>query len=430
MQRYSLLKIFLLVSFLLFSISLSESFAGWYDPNWSTRRPVTIDNTGNGSTLYDFQVKLHIPYYTGMQDDFDDIRFTTNDEVTSIPYWIEEYNPSDYAIVYVKVTLIPALDTTVVYLYYENPGAVSESDGEAVFDFFDDFNDQDISDWWIIYGEWTGFNTYLEQSNTANHMKALSSYLITDASVTEAKMVYISSYHYSGNHIFFSKDPWGDNGYKFGYAGLNTNGTRIAKIVGGWVIDLVTDPKINVINYAYVWLNAKITYDNAGNLSLLLIAPDSVQVFLEVYDITFGLPFMLGAYCGSHIGIDDLRTRQYTDPEPNYTIGAQQGIEEKSFSNFLPRIPKLSLISSNLSFPIEFLLELPRDSKVSGNLYDCSGRKIESSIKCQDFTRGKHNLKLEKGNHAFSSGIFFLRLIISEHNGRIYCLREKVIFLR
>ncbi|MCK4574781.1 DUF2341 domain-containing protein, partial [candidate division WOR-3 bacterium] len=112
MRRYSLLKIFLLVSFLLFSISLSGAFAGWYDPNWSSRRSVTIDNTGNGNTLNDFQVGINIPYYTGMQDDFDDIRFTTNDEVTSIPYWIEEHNPSDYAIAWVKVSIIPALDTT------------------------------------------------------------------------------------------------------------------------------------------------------------------------------------------------------------------------------------------------------------------------------------------------------------------------------
>ncbi|MCK4576786.1 DUF2341 domain-containing protein, partial [candidate division WOR-3 bacterium] len=402
------------------------SFAGWYDPNWSTRRPVTIDNTGNSNTLYDFQVKLHIPYYTGMQDDFDDIRFTIDDEVTSIPYWIEEHNPSDYAIAWVKVSIIPALDTTIIYLYYGNPDAVSESNGEAVFEYFDDFNDQDISDWSIIYGEWTAFNEYLEQSQTANHMKALSSYSITDASVTEAKMVYISSYHYSGNHIFFSKDSWGDNGYKFGYAGLNVGGSRICKIEGGWVSNLITDTKINIISYAYVWLKSKITYDDAGNLSLLLITPDSVQVFLEVYDITFGLPFTLGAYCGSHIGIDDLRIRQYTDPEPSYTIGTQQGIEEKPFSNFIPSIPKLSPMSSNLAFPVEFLLELPRDSEVSGDIYDCSGRKIATFIKNQELKRGKHNLKLEKGNHDFSSGIYFLRLIIREHKGRTHCLMEKV----
>jgi len=38
--------------------------------------------------------------------------------------------------------------------------------------------------------------------------------------------------------------------------------------------------------------------------------------------------------------------------------------------------------------------------------------------------------KLEKRNHNFSSGILFLRLIISEHNGKTYCLRDKFLFLR
>lgn len=428
MQRYTLLKIFLLVSFLLFSIYLSESFAGWYDPNWSSRRPVTIDNTGNSNTLDDFQIKLHIPYYTGMQEDFEDIRFTIGDEVTSIPYWLEECTPSDYAIAWVKVPVIPAHDTTVIYVYYDNPDAVavSESNGEAVFDFFDNFNDMDISDWNIINGEWTAENKFLEQMYTANHTKILSSYTIEGAIIIEAKMNYLSSYAYSGNTIFFSDSSSGSSGYRFGYHGLNGNGTAIDRI-SYW---LASDPTIYTGNYQYTWLKGKVIYNGEGKLNFLLRAPANVCVFLQTYDITYSPPFILGNYVGSHTGIDNLRARKYTDPEPNYTIGAQQGIEEKSFSNFLPRIPKLSLISSNLSFPIEFLLELPRDSKVSGNLYDCSGRKIESSIKCQDFTRGKHNLKLEKGNHDFSSGIFFLRLIISEHNGRTYCLREKVLFLR
>jgi len=431
MQRYPFLKTFLLFIFLLFFISLSKGFAGWYDPDWSTRRPVIIDNTGNSDILYDFQLGINIPYYPEMQNAFDDIRFTTDDEVTSIPYWVEEYDSSEYVIAWVKAPVIPALDTTLIYLYYGNPDAVNESDGEAVFVFFDDFDDQDISDWNIINGEWIAFNKYLEQLNTANHRKILSSYTFTDASVIEGKMIYISSYLYSGNHILISKDSLGNNGYKFGYSGLNAGGTWIAKIVSGNVYGLVKDSTINVSNYPYIWLKAKFTYNGISKLSFLLRAPDSVQVFLETNDVTFGLPFTLGAYCGSHIGIDNLRVRKYTDPEPNYTIGEEQGIdEEKIHPKFPQSLPILSLISSNLSFPFEFVLELSLDSKVSGYIYDCSGRKIESFMKNKSFSKGKHHLILKRKNQVFSPGIFFLKLIINEHNGKIYYLNEKLLFLQ
>lgn len=325
MKKNLSLKISFLLITILLTFFLSEGLADWFDPAWPYRRPVVIDNTGNSNTLYDFQVEVYIPYYPEMQDDFEDIRFTIEDGITSIPYWLEEYNPSDYAIAWVKVPVISAFDTTIIYLYYGNPDAVSESDGEAVFDFFDDFDDQNISDWTIIAGEWTADNKFLEQLLSDNHRKALSPYSFDFPSITEAKMNYLSSYIYAGNQIFFSKEYDGNNGYKFGYADLlNCGGTRICRIQNGGVYTLITDGTIHNGNYPYVWLKAKVTYDGTGDLNFLLRAPDSVQVVLNVYDSMFGLPFILGVYCGEHIGIDDLRVRKFADPEPNTSIGEEQ----------------------------------------------------------------------------------------------------------
>lgn len=311
--------------FLLFS----QSSAGWYNPNWSSRNLVLIDNSNNSDSLYDFQVKVDVPYFPEMQPDFDDIRFTTDDGITIIPYWVEEYSDSNYAIAWVKVPEIKAMDTTIIYLYYGNPDAESESDGEAVFDFFDDFNDQDISDWTIISGSWTAENKFLEQLIVANYRKILSSYSIDFPSITEAKMIYLSSYNYSGNHIFYSCNSSANSGYYFGYDGLTSGGegTCIAKIISGSASILVSDSTINNLNYAYSWLKAKITHDCLGNYSFLLVAPDSVQVFLSVRDTSYTSPFILGSWVGSHIGIDDLRVRKFTDPEPGTSIGEQQSSE-------------------------------------------------------------------------------------------------------
>jgi len=55
-----------------------------------------------------------------------------------LPYWIEKWDPqNEQAKVWVKVPRIPANSSVDLYVYYGNPSAVSESDGEAVFEFFD-----------------------------------------------------------------------------------------------------------------------------------------------------------------------------------------------------------------------------------------------------------------------------------------------------
>jgi len=430
MKKYHFSKISVFFIFFLFTILLSSGFGSWYYSGWSSRIPIVIDNRNNNAMLYGFQVGIKLPFYPSMQEDFDDIRFTIDDEVTSIPYWLEEYTPSEYAIVWVKVPVIPALDTTIIYLYYGNPHVVSESNGKLTFEFYDNFNDEDISDWSIINGDWTAENKFLEQMLTANHRKILSSFTFSNASITEAKLNYLSDYHYSGLHIFFSKDSYGNNGYKFGFAGLNRGGSRICKIQNGGVIDLVTDSTINVIDNNYVWIKTKVTYNGIGDYSLFMKVPGNIQVFLETSNTTFEPPFTLGAYVGAHIGIDNLRVRKYTDPEPTYTISGEQGVEEKILSISLPHTLNLIPLSSNLRFPFEFLLELPEDATVSGDLFDCSGRKVSSLIRKQHFRRGHHTLIVGRKNHGFSSGIFFLRLTINEDNGKTYYLKQKLLYLK
>jgi len=114
---------------------------------WQHR--VCIDNKQNSSDLEDYQVKVSITdsgMIAKMKEDGGDIRFYVG--TTKISYWIEE-KTSSKLVVWVKVPLIPGSSTTRIYMYYGNPSASSESNGEAVFEFFDDFEDGDISDWTI-----------------------------------------------------------------------------------------------------------------------------------------------------------------------------------------------------------------------------------------------------------------------------------------
>jgi len=117
---------------------------------WSYRRAITIAEQ-SGSTLTDYQVKIELNSsnfdFSKANADGSDIRFTADDGETLLPYWIEKWdNVSEEAVIWVKVPSIPANGSVTIYMYYGNPSAVSESDGEAVFEFFDDFEDGDSID--------------------------------------------------------------------------------------------------------------------------------------------------------------------------------------------------------------------------------------------------------------------------------------------
>ena len=86
--------------------------------------------------------------------DFGDIRFTDSDGTTLLSYWIQEKIDSNYAIIWVKVPLIPASpSTTNIFIYYGNASATSLSNGENTFLFWDDFSG-DLSKWTVVNGSW------------------------------------------------------------------------------------------------------------------------------------------------------------------------------------------------------------------------------------------------------------------------------------
>jgi len=115
--------------------------SSWFNTSWSRRAPITINNTG--SALSDYQVKVDVTYDSDMQPDFDDIRFTAGNGVTSLSYWRESYTASTSAVFWVNVTSIPAGDSTI-YMYYGNPSTSSASSVSATFisaSFSDTFAD-------------------------------------------------------------------------------------------------------------------------------------------------------------------------------------------------------------------------------------------------------------------------------------------------
>jgi len=70
--------------------------------------------------------------------DFGDIRF--HDGVNELDCWLQEKVDGEYAIFWVEVDSIPASpDSVTIFIYYGKADAITTSDGDATFPFFDHF---------------------------------------------------------------------------------------------------------------------------------------------------------------------------------------------------------------------------------------------------------------------------------------------------
>jgi len=97
------------------------------------RVPITI--SGAATALMDYQVKLDVPALAGINPTFDNILFTSDDQLTTIPHWTQSAGATGS--VWVNIPTIPIGGTTI-YMYYDGCG--SAGDPDQVFDYFNDFN--------------------------------------------------------------------------------------------------------------------------------------------------------------------------------------------------------------------------------------------------------------------------------------------------
>ncbi|HUJ19263.1 MAG TPA: DUF2341 domain-containing protein, partial [Nitrospirota bacterium] len=143
MKKNILIAGWLLISMVSLHLSApGAAHAAWLDPAWSSRNSVTVTNPG-GTALSNFQVHLSLDAtfdFASASATGSDLRFTTDDGVTLVSFWIEKWDPVNRSAgLWVKVPSIPTNGATL-YLYYGNPSAVSTSNGNTTFEFFDDFD--------------------------------------------------------------------------------------------------------------------------------------------------------------------------------------------------------------------------------------------------------------------------------------------------
>lgn len=174
----------------LFPPTPPTSKAAWLT-DWGYRKSHLVNSATGAGTLY--QIKITCYYGTGTDSasnvylnnysrtDFGDVRFTDNDGVTLLDYWMESKVDSNNAVFWVEVKDSLESETQMIHVYYGKADATTTSSGTNTFICFDDFGDPLLSLWTEMSGAWdtadVSGNWVVNLTNgvTANYMYFTSS---------------------------------------------------------------------------------------------------------------------------------------------------------------------------------------------------------------------------------------------------------------
>jgi len=300
--------------------SASAGLAGW-----QYQREITIQEN-SGETLRDYQVLVELAgsdFPGEAQPDGDDIRFTDADG-RELSYWIEEFDAgSKRATIWVKVPEIPANGEAGITMWYGNPGAESESDGEAVFEFFDDFESGKLDKWKIRSGDWSIKNGELAGKGTKSSRDTLTTvqeFTIDRAVEVDVKHITLGNHLISGIILGNTNPSDGANGgndgvrilffdrgdhmrLDIGEALESKYKTTIKAQTGTWNhIKYQRLEKNKGTNYE-VWVNEELKFDVTESL-----------------DTSTWNHLGLWVYQNGYAHFDNIHVRKYSSSEPTITI--------------------------------------------------------------------------------------------------------------
>ena len=108
----------------------------WWSTAWANRVPVTVTNP---PSIDGYPHREVVSFLPGMQSDFDDVRFVTNDGIV-LDYWKETYTASDSAAIWVN---LPA-GATSIWMYYGSSAATDTGSRDNAYILYDDFDGPDL----------------------------------------------------------------------------------------------------------------------------------------------------------------------------------------------------------------------------------------------------------------------------------------------
>lgn len=111
----------------------------WWNDNWSYRKKLLFDNSGQSEALIDFPVLIVLSSsnfdYSKAKSDGKDLRFIEADGNTELKYHIEDWDPSGHSFIWVNVPKIDASSSTdYIWMYYGNSDAADVQDEPSSYD--------------------------------------------------------------------------------------------------------------------------------------------------------------------------------------------------------------------------------------------------------------------------------------------------------
>jgi hypothetical protein len=332
---------------------------------WLYRRAVTIDNTANPNTLTDYQVLVVVDTASlitqgKMRSDCGDIRFTDEDGVTLLGYWIESGCNTASTRIWVKVPSIPASSTKTIYLYYGNPAASSMSNADATFLLFDDFLGTSLNTskwtWFYIAGHNDCYVSNVTVSNGLLTIEAQSDDTVPPYCFIAVQSLATFNYPVV-IHANLSAPNWGGRGSAGYYRGVeygfrndtptaesntfvsvsyNEGGRRLTASTAGRSSSTSDYTALNPIVFhvtVVVWVpgSSALWYVNrslAGSLTSN-VPPSTYSLPVELKVAHWGTT----SYPSGKLIVDWVFVRKYADPEPTISVST---IEELISSVELP----------------------------------------------------------------------------------------------
>jgi len=303
-------------------------------------------NATLSNDLNDYQILITIDTASlisqgKLKNDCSDIRFLDSDDKTLLNYWIESDCNRANTKIWVKVPNIPASSTKTIYVYYGNPSANSLSNGDLVFDFFDDFlgTSLNTTKWYVVSGtSYTVSNGILKITVGAIGLQSALPFNLNSGYLTEARIQYNSNSEaqYSGVlEISSSKFTASGNGNADATILYMVNSPASSDSVLTWIGSGST-ASYNIADVASVFTMALNTWYILGDES----TPSTAAVWkdysrLNNYAVSWAKNInylSLGAFDGS--GTDDIkdtsydwvRVRKYTYPESTTSVGNEENI--------------------------------------------------------------------------------------------------------
>jgi hypothetical protein len=301
--------------------------------------------------------------------DFGDIRFTRDDGVTLLDYWMESKVNGDWAVFWVEVPDDLSEEPVMIYIYYGNPDATSISNGTNTFPFFDDFEDDIYTDkWFVLGGTWIESGGLLTQSASGYRALKSKTETLTNNLAVESKVKT------SGNEAFAigaksaSSTSSGRDNVVYAEAHGFYNRLRTEFYDGTTMYSSAVS--VNVDNDVFYILKLTIIGDTATSYFLDLNRNQLATVSYTCHVSTLGEKIQLQSY--SSAAWDWIFVRKYVSPEPSH--GAWGNEESATSKNNVPTMGQFqapSIVYANKYFLLNTTINDP------DGVTDIAGATIE-----------------------------------------------------